>query len=296
MRVIVIGATGMLGKDFVSFFSELEGYEVYAISRNKSFVLPYPNINIIHIDVTDAEAFSDCIKEINPQIIVHCAALTNIDACEDNKGYALWLHSDIIKVIALTCPKVKFVYISTDSVFNGYEGNYYESDIPDPLNYYATTKYLGEKSAAALMIDHIIVRTNIYGYHLFEQPSLSEWALANLKKGQPFTGFTDVYFNPVYTGQLTSIVKKLIDLNYVGIINVSSDTYVSKYHFLKMIAKQFGYDPNLIQGRPFDPKLFKAPRSNNTTLNTSLLKEVIGFVPKLSEGVASFQTEYTKHN
>jgi dTDP-4-dehydrorhamnose reductase len=294
MRILVIGATGMLGKDFVSFFSKLNGYEVYAISRNKSFVLPYSNIKIIHIDVTDSELFSSCIKEIDPQIIIHSAALTNIDACEENKDYALWLHSNIIKVISLTCPKAKFVYISTDSVFNGYEGNYSENDIPDPLNYYATTKYLGEKNTSALMNDYIIVRTNIYGYHLFEQPSLSEWALSNLKKGQTCTGFTDVFFNPVYTGQLTTIVKKLIDINYQGIINLSSDTFVSKYQFLKMVAEHFGYDPNLILGKPFDSRIFKAPRSNNTTLNTSLLKEAIGFVPNLSEGIALFKIEYIK--
>lgn len=296
IRIVIIGATGMLGKDFVSFFLNLDGYEVYAISKNKSLVLPYHDINIVHVDVTDEIAFSKCIKDIDPQIIIHCAAITNIDACEVNKDFALLLHSEVVKVISLVCPKAKFIYISTDSVFNGYEGNYYESDIPDPLNYYATTKYLGEKNSASFMINHIIVRTNIYGYHLFEQPSLSEWALANLKKDQPFIGFTDVYFNPVYTGQLTLIIKKLIDLNYVGIINVSSDTFVSKYLFLKMVAKQFGYDPNLIQGYPFDPQLFNAPRSNNTTLNTSRLKEIVGFVPKLSEGIASFQTEYFKHN
>lgn len=296
MRIAVIGATGMLGKDFVVLFSKLQDYEVYAISRNAKYVLPYPNVNIIHIDVTDKATFSVCIKNIDPQIIIYCAALTNIDVCEDHKDYALWLHSDIIKMISSDCPDAKLVYISTDSVFNGREGNYYESDNPDPLNYYATTKRYGELNMLSLVKDPIVVRTNIYGYHLFEQPSLSEWALANLKKNSPFTGFTDVYFNPVYTGQLTSVVRRLIDINYTGIINVASDVFVSKYHFLQKIAEEFGFDSKLIEGKPVDASLFRAPRSKNTTLNTKHLENIIGYVPKLSEGITMFHTEYINHN
>ena len=292
MRVLILGATGMLGKDFVTFFLNLPGFEVYALSRSNVHTLPYQNVNLVFVDATDKEGFAKSLRDIQPELIVHCAALTNIDACEEQRDYALWLHGDIIKLISREAPAAKFIYVSTDSVFDGTVGNYSEQDEPAPVNYYAATKRNGETNTLSLMKDSIVLRTNIYGYHLFRQPSLSEWALDKLSRGETFTGFVDVYFNPVYTGQVTEITWQLLQKNYSGIVNVASDLFISKYEFLKTLARTFGFEESLIHGRPFDAKMFSAPRACNTTLNTSNLQRLIGYVPALSTGMDAFFNEY----
>lgn len=286
----------MLGKDITAFFSAMKEYNVFVIYRNPNNKLPFNNINIINSDVTDPVAFSKYLKEIKPEIIIHCAAIVNVEACESERDYADKLHCEIIKQIAESSPSSKLIYISSDSVFDGTRGNYQEFDIPNPINYYAKSKYDGEVNTLRLVKNSIVVRTNIYGFHFQKQSSLAEWALDNLQQSKTINGFNDVYFNPVYTKQLADILYKLIAINYKGIINISSNTFITKYSFLVEIAKTFGYDTNLIEAKSVNSVNFKARRPNNTTLNTDLLKDVIGIVPDLFEGIKYFHTDYKNLN
>ena len=156
MRILILGASGMLGKDITSFFSKQIEYETFAVLRNMNNILPYENIEVINIDITSEKIFVDILKRIRPEIIVHSAAVANVDACEEDKEYALLLHSGIIKTIARELPNSKLIYISTDSVFDGISGNYTESHIPNPLNNYALSKYQGELNTINLMKKHKI--------------------------------------------------------------------------------------------------------------------------------------------
>lgn len=294
MKILILGASGMLGKDVAALFSEIPQYEIHAIYRNKSNKLPY-NINVRNLDITNEVLFSKALKEINPDIIIHSAAVVNVDACEDeDKEYAMLLHAYIIKTIAAVVPDTKLIYISTDSVFDGENGNYTEMHTPRPLNVYAASKYKGELNTMNLIKNHIVVRTNIFGYHLFNQVSLSEWAFNNLKENKSIIGFGDVFFNPLYTRQLASILLNLIEVGYKGVINVGSNTCINKYSFLVELARIFGYDANLVENKPVKTANFRARRPGNTSLDTRLLEKTIGYVPDLYLGLDMFHTDYIK--
>ena len=292
MKILVLGASGMLGKDITYFFSKQKGYETFAISRNKNNILPYDNIKVINIDITKDIIFTETLKKIKPDIIVHSAAVANVDACEEDQDYAMLLHGGIIKTIAREVPNTMLIYISTDSVFDGISGNYTEEDVPNPLNKYALSKYQGELNALNLMKKHMIIRTNIFGYHLFNQTSLSEWAFDNFRQNNPIIGYSDFFFNPVYTGELATIIFKLIQIEFNGIINIASDAFISKHFFLVELATKFGFNKNLVIEEPFSMINFKALRPYNTTLNTLFLKETIGYVPNLFFGLDMFYKQF----
>lgn len=292
-KILITGASGMLGKDLIDIFSKDKRYEVIGLSRKRSS--KKKGVQTVLLDLTDTIALKKFLKKINPEIIIHCAALVNVDACEQNHIAANGLHIQATKVLAaFRAKKNKFIYISTDSVFNGKDGNYKENDKPKPLNYYALSKLKGEQVAQRINPHSLVVRTNIYGFHIPSGNSLAEWALDNFKKNKEVKGLEDVYFNPLYTKQLARILKKIIEGKEIyGILNMASKESISKYSFLHQLAKVFR-KKNLIHAISLNDLKFTVKRPRNTTLNTNKLKKIIKNIPSLEQGLKEMKKDYTK--
>lgn len=281
----------MLGKDVFDYFSEFSQYAVFGLYRNELQAHDNMQQNIFHIDVSNERELAECLQMIKPEIVINCAAVVNVDKCETDWPYALKVNGEVTTMIARSCPDIKYVYISTDSVFDGKKGNYSETDVVCPLNNYARSKLQGELNTAKMFEKHLIVRTNIFGFHAGRGSSLAEWALEELQKGNKIVGFTDVYFNPVYTKQLAVVLKQLIESNFLGTINIASRSHVSKYAFLTQLAGTFQINERLIEEQSLDNSSFQAMRPKNTTLSTNKLEVLLGDVPDLDEGISQLYTE-----
>jgi dTDP-4-dehydrorhamnose reductase len=186
----------------------------------------------------------------------------------------------------------KLVYVSTDSVYNGNRSNHSEVEIPQPSNHYSLTKLDGEIRAKKLNPEAVIVRTNLYGFDSRNGTSLAEWAIQNFLRCTPIEGFTDVYFNPVYTKQLARLIHSVISLKFSGIMNIGSNLFLSKYDFLVQLCKQFGFSTELIKKKLMKRKRFAAQRPKNTTMNVNLLKSVVGKIPDFSDGLKEMKTNW----
>ncbi|AKN33924.1 dTDP-4-dehydrorhamnose reductase [Clostridium carboxidivorans P7] len=290
-KILITGSNGMLGKDLTSLFSKNDNFEVFGINRSNDINLKDDHYFVC--DITDFEELNNILKYINPEIIIHCAANVNVDGCEKDKNYAYKLNSESTKILSsYKSEKTKFIYISTDSIFNGETGNYKEDDKANPLNYYAFSKFEGENFALLQNKNAIIIRTNIYGFHKPYGSSLVEWALKNLKSENKISGFNDVYFNPIYTGQLGKIVMKLIQIDYKGIIHTGCENFINKYEFLIRIAQKFGLNNELIDESSVDSINFSARRPKNTTLNITKLKGLIDFTITLEDGLNQLYMDY----
>ena len=289
----------MLGRAVAELFSLERGNSVHVISRNspqKDDSLYQSNSSVQHhaLDVTDALSFASYLRKARPTIVVYCAACTDVDKCEIEKEMAFALHSEALDTIACCIPQTRLIYISTDAVFDGTEGDYREFDNPRPLNQYALSKRAGELKTLELFANGLVIRTNIFGNHTYPATSLAEWALSKFKLNEPINGFYDVFFNPVYTKQLARLILELDCINLRGIIHVSSDVYISKHEFLKNLASSFGYDTKLIEEKSICSVKFKAERPRIITLNNNLLKTKIGYIPLLADGLAQFHSDYTQ--
>jgi dTDP-4-dehydrorhamnose reductase len=272
-KILVVGSGGMLGKDVVACF-EKDGYEVFGISRDVE-----GNNMSDHIllgDITKKTFISDALAKIKPDVIVNCAAIVNVDACENNKKLAQDVHVGATRNLA-EHKGAKFIYISTDSVYDGQRGNYKEEDQTNPVNYYATTKLEGELACLNANPKAIVLRTNIYGFHLPLGKSLAEWAIDSLSRQIPIKGFTDTFFNPLYTKQLAEIIKFFSFSDYEGVYNTVSDEVVSKYDFLVRLAEKFGFSKELISKAEISgSEQLVASRPKNTYLNRDKLVKVLG--------------------
>ena len=288
-NMIITGATGLLGSNLAVHFRE--AYNVFGTYN--SHPCPIPDVKAIRMDASSKDSIQNSISSVRPDYVVHCAAETRVDFCEENTVYALAINTAGTKTLSKICQKfgAKLIYISTDSVYEGSGNNYTEADIPNPVNVYGKSKLYGEIAVKKHAYNHLIFRTNIYGWNLRPKPSLSEWILEQARNGsEKIPGFTDIVFSPIIVNDLANIIDQSIKQDLCGTYNAGAMDSCSKYDFARMICSVFGLPTELVRKATSDEKEFTARRPRNTSLDVSRLSQAIGadFVPSVHEGVIRF--------
>ena len=288
-RILVTGASGLLGLNFCYFLNRK--YQVIGVA-NHTILNGVPFQMTVHNLV--AEDPGSLLDEIRPDVVLHCAAIANIDQCEKFPEEAAELNSIYPGKIASAAGKrnIKFVHISTDAVFDGEncgDNGYREDDQPNPISCYAETKLQGEKNVLDSNPDALVARVNFYGWSTGGSRSLVEFFYNNLSAGRSVNGFRDVFFSTLYVHQLVDILDEMIQADAAGIYHVFSADYQSKYDFGVSIAKKFGFDPDLVQPISWKDGGLSAKRSPNLIMNTDKLRKLLGHdLPGQQDGIDSF--------
>jgi dTDP-4-dehydrorhamnose reductase len=292
MKVLVTGVNGMLGRSVAKALLHSPEYNVAGLARNKQQEIG--NISYHYLDLTNLAGLEKMIGEISPDAIIHCAANVNVNDCDVHKEYAYNLHVKVSEVLSTCKTANKFVYISTDSVYDGKNGNFKETDAPSPVNYYAQTKLEGEQAVLGNSKNAVIARTNIYGVMNPFKNSLAEWAINSLLNRQAIKGFDDVFFNPLFVGQLANGIIKLLQSNIEGIVNLGCAEQISKFEFLQKIAKAFQFDESLIESSSISTTPALSNRPKNTTLNTHRMQNSLQVNYSINDGIGELYSEYKK--
>lgn len=286
-RLLITGSTGLLGATLVAAASD--GFEVVACQRRPRF---FPSrACTATLDIADAASVLDVVTSSRPAAIVHCAAVTRVDWCEDHEREARLINVDGTANLcrAAVVVDARMVYISTDSVFNGRRGNYAEEDEPDPVNAYARSKWLGEQITRAEAPEHLIVRTNFYGWNHGPNQSLGEWILDRLRSGHSLKGFTDVVFSPLVTDDLADRLLAMLERGARGTYHLGASDAVSKFEFARRVARTFGLDESLVEPASVDSLGLTARRPKVTNLNPSKAAGLLGSpMPTVEEGMRRF--------
>ena len=240
MKILVTGASGLVGE------------QVLNAARNAGFeadgtCFRQDRKGLFRLDITDRNSVKRLVGRLNPDCIVHSAAMTNVDYCEGHKEEAWKVNVEGTRNLAESTNSCKFIYISTDYVFDGRSGPYTEDSLPNPVNYYGKTKLEGEK-VASLTQDWIIARTTwIFDFSPDTKNFVCRLA-DSLKKGRIVKVPNDQIANPTLSRNLAAVILKLIQLNFSGIINISGSTRIDKYGFACAVARHFSLDASLING------------------------------------------------
>jgi dTDP-4-dehydrorhamnose reductase len=291
-RLLVTGASGLLGLNLALQAGDA-GYAVTGVVHDHP--LCEAPFNVLCADLSQPGEIARVFSETQPQVVVHCAAIANLETAESDPALAQRVNAELPGQLAQETARrgVSLVHLSTDSVFDGDAGGYSEKDIPHPLNTYARTKLSGEGAVAEANPAAIIARVNFYGWSLLGKRSLAEWFFNNLTAHRPVKGFSDVYFSPLLVNDLADILLKMAAKGLSGIYHVASRESLSKYAFGIALARQFGLDENLISPHSVDESGLAARRSHNLTLNTAKLTRDLGMtLPAQPEGLRRFYQLY----
>ncbi len=224
LTILVTGAKGMLGTDFCAYLKQ----------NNLSLV----EWDLPENDLTDVNRTIKLVKQLKPQIIVHCAAYTDVDGCELNKSKAYAVNTQGTWAMVLATKEIgaKFIYISTDYVFDGQKESYQETDMPNPINYYGLTKFLAEKLVLQYLKKYFIVRTSwLFGKN---GKNFVSTILTLARENKQLEVVNDQIGSPTYTKDLCEPLYQLINSEYYRIYHITNSGICSWYDFATEIIKQ----------------------------------------------------------
>lgn len=310
MRILVTGASGLLGLNFClrcseaqtgnpvsSSANETAGFSplpevIGVVNRHALHAAPFP---LVTADLEHPGTAARLLDEIQPQAILHCAAWANIDECEAQPERAEAINARLPGELARLAGErgIHLLHISTDAVFDGERGDYSEEDETNPLGVYARTKLHGEQAVLEANPAAAVARVNFFGWSISGKRSLAEFFFNNLSAGRAVKGFTDVYFRPLQVNDLADVLLQMTSKRLSGVYHTLGNDILSKYEFGCRLARQFGLDPSLVQPTSWKDGGLKAARSPNLTLRVDKLAAALGRpLPGVEHGLQRLNQEY----
>jgi dTDP-4-dehydrorhamnose reductase len=284
MKILVTGANGLLGQVLVKKLCE-KNYTVVGTGKGPSRLITaaLANYRYEELDITDGPAVEKCIVEERPAIVVHCAAMTQVDECEKNKQecYNVNVTATRFLIDSARLVKARFLFVSTDFVFDGENGPYKEDDVPSPVNYYGSSKLVAEKAVMESGLNWAIARTIlVYG----EAPTtgrtnIVSWVKKSLESGTPIKMVSDQLRTPTFVHDLANGIILMIEKNAEGIYHISGDEKMTPYQMAVETARFFGLDQSLISESTSDVIKQPALRPPRTGFDISKAKRDLGFRP-----------------
>jgi len=274
LKVLVTGGSSTPGYRIVQEFARA-GYRVVA-QYNEHEIPEINGIERVRIDFRESSKIVDLVNNFKPDIIIHTAAIGDVDKCEIEKELAWKVNVEATLTFTKAASKLNtfFLYLSTDYVFDGERGLYKEDDIPNPVNYYGLTKLIAENIIKSALSKYSIVRTSqIYGFGL-GRVNFARAVVESLSKGQRVRALVDQWLSPTLNTLLAKVVREIIEMEYTGIIHVAGER-ISRYDFARAIAKRFGFDEKLIEAMTMRDIQFKTRRPRDSSLDVSRAKSII---------------------
>jgi dTDP-4-dehydrorhamnose reductase len=235
------------------------------------------------LDITDGPAVEELILLEKPSVIVHAAAMTQVDQCEINKQdcYNVNVTATRFIIDAAKMVKARFIFVSTDFVFDGNNGPYKEDDEPAPVNYYGSTKLVAEKAVMESGLNWAIARTIlVYGVApTTGRTNIVSWVKQSLENKTPIRMVTDQLRTPTFVHDLAAGIILMIEKNAQGVYHLSGEEKMTPYEMAIETAEFFGLDRSLIS-ESLSPDIKQpAVRPPRTGFDISKAKRDLGYQP-----------------
>ena len=270
MKVLVIGASGMIGSTIFRVIAENKDWSIYGTIRSESakqFFMPEIRENLLaNIDVINHDSLINVFGKVCPDVVINCAGLTKHITGSNDPVNAIPINALMPHRLAELCKllSARLIQISTDCVYSGKKGNYRESEPADSMDVYGQSKLLGE-------VDYphaVTLRTSTIGHEFSTKHGLLEWFLS--QEGE-CNGFLRALFSGLPTIVLAQIIRDIVIPNndLRGLYHVAGQP-ISKYDLLKLIAEVYGKSIKIIKDENF---------TIDRSLNSDKFKTVTGYTP-----------------
>jgi len=296
MKILVTGANGLLGGKLVDLLSMQAGIQTIATARKTSSFLP-KNVSFRELDVTDASATDRIFSEVKPDVVIHTAAMTQVDQCETERELCWTANVTGVENVILACEKnnTHLIHVSTDFIFDGSYGPLDESAIPNPVNYYGESKLAGEKAIQKSNVRWAILRTVlVYGISPdMNRSNIVLWVKKSLEDKKTINVVNDQWRTPTLAEDLAMGCYLAASKKATGIYHISGEEMMTPYEIAIATADFFKLDKSLI--KPADSTTFKQPaiRPPKTGFIITKAKKELGYKPhSFREGLAALAKQF----
>jgi len=273
-KLLVTGGTGFLGGHVIT--QAKAHWQVFATFRTQ-----HPKteeVSWIRMDLENTEHIFKIMDFISPQAVIHTAGMTQVDACEIEREKAFQINVIATEKIAEWCKKEKarLVFVSSDMVFDGEKGNYTESDIPNPLNWYGNTKAIAETRIFNIYPESVCARVAlIYGKPALWGTSFSNELIKKLSCGEKVKLFTDQFRTPIDAPHLAQALLELAESSLTGTFHLGGPERIDRYTWGLQLAESYGLSLDLIEPIQMEDISWVAPRPRDVSLNISKVRQIL---------------------
>lgn len=291
---MITGGTGLLGVAIQrSAPTDIQGFSIYFPERSLAVQLAFP---VLAADVSDRMQMQSVFEWAKPDVVIHAAAIGSVDFAERNREQTRKINVGGTEVVAELCQifKSRFIYISSNAVFDGRTPFYSETAPVNPINYYGQLKVDAENVVRESSIPWAIVRPILmYGWPCRgERDNPVVWWVRSLENGQPIKVVDNVFSKPLPAWSCADAIWALIQQNRTGIYHVAGRDHISLYQFALLTAEVFGLDASFITPVPdsYFPEI--APRPQDTSFDTTKMETELGVKPVgVRDGLLKMKTE-----
>jgi len=290
-RFLITGSNGLLGQKLVELLRDDASIHTIATARGENR-LPFKDAYEYHaMDITNPEQIESVIADTKPEVIIHTAAMTNVDQCEMEKDACWKQNVNAVEFLVSACKKheIFLVHVSTDFIFDGANGPYTEEAEPNPISFYGWSKYAAEKAVIHSDIQWAIARTVlVYGIaHDMSRSNIILWVKKSLEEGKNIKVVTDQFRTPTLAEDLAQGCFLIADKKAEGIFNISGKDLFTPYEMAVMAADYFGLDKSLIAQTDASSFTQPARRPPRTGFDLTKSENVLGYHPHtFQEGIA----------
>tara|TARA_R110002049_G_scaffold300561_1_gene491517 strand:- start:2047 stop:2946 length:900 start_codon:yes stop_codon:yes gene_type:complete len=289
-NILILGSSGLLGWNLAKYFLQ-DNYNVLGtyLSHNLESEFRQVKLDIFKNSLDNIQGLN-----FNPTVIINTIACTSVDECESNRALAMKLNVESVsKVVELQkhFPKSKIIHFSTDQVQDGKQGNFKESELTEPVNFYGETKILGENIALKVE-NNLVIRTNFFANSHPWRQSLSNWIYQQLVEKKELKLFEDNIFNPISVKFLYKYLQEMILSELSGVYHLCGSTVLSKYDFGLKIADYYRLDKKLITPIKVSDKKLLATRPLNMSLNIQKIENALDMsMPSIENSIATLSNQ-----
>ncbi|MES2417004.1 MAG: SDR family oxidoreductase [Bacteroidota bacterium] len=249
--ILVTGSNGLLGQKITEKILREGGVKLVATSKGENRFPIKEGYSYAPMDILNGNEVKSVIEHYKPDVIIHTAAMTNVDTCEDQKELAYQLNVEAVKTLIALCEEhhIRLIQLSTDFIFDGANGPYNELAMPNPLSYYGQTKLMAEEAIKSSNSQWAILRTIIV-YGIVSDMSRSNivlWAKGALEKGQPLNIVNDQWRMPTLAEDLADGCLLAVMHNAQGIYHISGKDLMSIAELVARVADFWQLDKSLIK-------------------------------------------------
>ena len=273
---LVTGANGLVGSRVVARLAA-DGEKVVAVGRGDARFESRADYR--PMDLAQPAQLRALVESLRPRVLVHCAAMTDVDACQADPVGAWLLNVRAVEAAALGCRSTgtRLVALSTDYVFDGLAGPYSEDDAPNPRGVYAATKRIGEETALLLAPACAVARVAVvYSGRPGSKRTFALSALESLRKGVRVKAFHDQVVSPTLADNAAEMVIGLARSTASGLFHCSGATPVSRVEFCRALARKLGADEALVEPVSLADLELPAPRPLRCALKVEKIQRLLG--------------------